>query len=162
MPEPPAQSEASALRANLIFAGVAAIALGVLIAVVVVLAGSGGKSDAAPAPGGCLRSWNSDQSALADGRHIALAHHYTEAQVGYMDADGADSISKEPNGRECVVVFASTTLDPEVEYAGQIELNGDWTPLSAVVAPVELAWLQRAALDAANARPTPEGKLSPL
>jgi hypothetical protein len=61
-----------------------------------------------------------------------------------------------------VVVFASTTLDPEVEYAGQIELNGDWTPLSAVVAPVELAWLQRAALDAANARPTPEGKLSPL
>ena len=162
MPEPPAQSEASALRANLIFAGVAAITLGVLIAVVVVLAGSGGKSDAAPAPRGCVRSWNSDQSALADGRHIALAHHYTEAQVGYMDADGAGSISKEPNGRECVVVFASTTLDPEVEYAGQIELNGDWTPLSAVVAPVELAWLQRAAFDGANARPTPEGKLSPL
>jgi hypothetical protein len=161
MPEAPAHSEASALRANLIFAGVAAITLGVLIAVVVVLA-SGGKSHAAPAPRGCLRSWNSDQSALADGRHIALAHHYTEAQVGYMDADGEGSISKEPNGRECVVVFASTTLDPEVEYAGQIELNGDWTPLSAVVAPMELAWLQRAALDGANARPTPEGRLASL
>jgi len=161
MPEPPAQSEASALRANLIFAGVAAITLGVLIAVVVVLA-SGGNSNAAPAPRGCMRDWNSDQSALADGRHIALAHHYTEAQVGYMDADGAGSISKEPNGRECVVVFASTTLDPEVEYAGQIELNGDWTPLSAVVAPMELAWLQRTALDGANAKPTAEGRLAPL
>jgi len=161
MPEAPAQSEASALRANLIFAGVAAITLGVLIAVVVVLA-SGGNSNAAPAPRGCMRDWNSDQSALADGRHIALAHHYTEAQVGYMDADGAGSISKEPNGRECVVVFASTTLDPEVEYAGQIELNGDWTPLSAVVAPMELAWLQRAALDGANAKPTAEGRLAPL
>ena len=63
MPEAPAQSEASALRANLIFAGVAAITLGVLI---------------------------------------------------------------------------------------------------AVVAPVELAWLQRAAFDGANARPTPEGRLAPL
>ena len=161
MPEAPAQSEASALRANLIFAGVAAITLGVLIAVVV-LAPSGGKSNAAPAPRGCMRSWNSDQSALADGRHIALAHHYTEAQLGYMDADGASSISNDPNGRECVVVFASTTLDPEVEYAGQIELNGDWTPLSAVVAPVGLAWLQRDAFDGANARPTPEGRLAPL
>jgi hypothetical protein len=161
MPEPPAQSEASATRANLIFAGAAAVVLGLLIAVVA-LAGSGGKSNAAPAPRGCMRSWNSDQSALADGRHIALAHHYTEAQVGYMDADGAGSISNEPNGRECVVVFASTTLDPEVEYAGQIELNGDWTPLSAVVAPVELAELQRAAFDGANAKPTAEGRLAAL
>ena len=159
MPEAPAQSEASALRGNLIFAGVAAITLGVLIAVVV-LAASGGKSNAAPAPRGCMRSWNSDQSALADGRHIALAHHYTEAQLGYMDADGAGSISNDPNGRECVVVFASTTLDPEVEYAGQIELNGDWTPLSAVVAPVELAELQSAAVDGANAKPTAEGRLA--
>ena len=158
MPEAPAQSEASALRGNLIFAGVAAITLGVLIAVVV-LAASGGKSNAAPAPRGCMRSWNSDQSALADGRHIALAHHYTEAQLGYMDADGAASISNDPHGRECVVVFASTTLDPEVEYAGQIELNGDWTPLSAVVAPVELAELQSAAFDGANAKPTAEGRL---
>jgi hypothetical protein len=161
MPEAPAQSEASTLRANLIFAGVAAITLGALIAVVV-LAGSGGKSNAAPASPRCMRSWNSDQSALADGRHIALAHHYTEAQVGYMDADGAGSISNDPNGRECVVVFASTTLDPEVEYAGQIELNGDWTPLSAVVVPVELAALQRAAFDDANAKPTAEGRLAAL
>jgi hypothetical protein len=123
LPEAPAQSEASALRGNLIFAGVAAVTLGVLIAVVV-LAGSGGKSNAAPAPRECMRSWNSDQSALADGRHVALAHHYTEAQLGYMDADGAGSISNDPNGRECVVVFASTTLDPEVEYAGQI--RAEW------------------------------------
>lgn len=55
MPEAPAQSEASALRGNLIFAGVAAITLGVLIAVVV-LAASGGKSNAAPAPGGACEA----------------------------------------------------------------------------------------------------------
>jgi hypothetical protein len=161
MPEPPTQSEASTVRANLIFAGVAAITLGVLIAVVV-LAGSGGKSNAAPAPRECVRSWNSDRFALSDGRHNALVHHYTEAQVGYMDADGADSVSNDPKGRECVVVFASTTLDPEVEYAGEIEVDGEWLPLSAVVAPVELAGLQRAALDGANVRPTAEGKLAPL
>ena len=47
-----------------------------------------------------------------------------------------------------------------VEYAGQIELNGDWTPLSAVVAPVELAELQSAAFDGANAKPTAEGRLA--
>jgi hypothetical protein len=162
MGEPPAQSEASTSRANLIFAGAAAVALGLLIAVVVALAGSGGESNAAPAPQQCVRSWNSDQTALADGRHNALVHNYTEAQVGYMDADGADSVSNEPNGRECVVVFASTTLDPEVEYAAEIEVDGEWIPLSAVVAPVELAGLQRAALDGANVRPTAEGKLSPL
>ena len=68
---------------------------------------------------------------LAAGRHLAVAHNYTEAQVGYL-VPGGDTITDERDGRECVVVFARTTLDPEVEAAGEIELNGDWTPLSAV------------------------------
>jgi hypothetical protein len=161
MPEPPAQSEASASRANLIFAGASAVGLGLLIAVVA-LAGSGGESNAAAAPQQCVRSWNSDQTALADGRHNALVHKYTEAQVGYMDADGADSVSNEPKGRVCVVVFGSPALDPEVEYAAKIEVDGEWIPLSALIAPVELAGLQRDALDGANVTPTAEGKLAPL
>ena len=79
-----------------------------------------------------------------------------------MDADGADSISNEPNGRECVVVFASTTLDSEVEYAARSSSMANGFPLSAMVAPVELAWMQRAAFDGANVRPTAEGRLAPL
>ncbi len=160
MTEPPAQTEASALRARLTYLGGAVVILAALVGVIA-LARSGPQSpDASPAPGECLRSWNSDPETLAAGRHLAVAHNYTEAQVGYL-VPGGDTITDERDGRECVVVFARTTLDPEVEAAGEIELKGDWTPLSAVARADQLSAMQRAAFAGANARPTEEGKLAP-
>ncbi len=149
------------MRTRLSYLGTAAVILAALVGVIALARSGSQPPDASPAPRECLRSWNSDPGTLTAGRHLAVAHNYTEAQVGYM-VPGGDTITDEREGRECVVVFARTTLDPEVEAAGQIELNGDWTPLSAVAGADQLSTLQRAAFAGANAKPTEEGKLAPL
>jgi hypothetical protein len=142
-----------------------ALAAAVLLAglVAIIVTSSGSSSDdgggGAPAPRRCLTAWNSDSEALAFGRHDSISHGYTDVQVGYMPEEGATSLSSEPEGGECAVVFAADVLDTETEYVGQIYVTGEWVPLSGLLEPFDLADLQDAAVDGANATVTSEGKL---
>jgi hypothetical protein len=152
------ESEAPS-RAGVGTVAVAAILLTGVIAIV--LASSQGSSEkaAARAPNSCLKAWNSDRHALEFGRHNSLSHGYSDVQVGYTPTEGGTTLSSSPNDGECAVVFAADQLDPEIEYAGEIHLDGEWLPLSSRVEGPDLAALQRAALDGANATVTPDGKL---
>ena len=76
-----------------------------------------------------------------------------------MPQEGSTSLSSEPGGGECAVVFAAEQLDPEPVAAGQIQLDGEWVPLSSLLEPAALAELQSAAVDGANATVTAEGDL---
>ena len=140
------------------------LAAGVLLAglTAIILTSSKSSSDqggAAPAPSRCLKAWNSDSEAIAFGRHDSVSHGYSDVQVGYMPKEGSTSLSSEPGGGECAVVFAANQLDPEAVYVGQIQLEGEWLPLSALVEPTTLAELQSAAFGGANATVTPQGNL---
>jgi len=140
----------------------AAVLLAGLVAIIVTSSGSSSDDDGgggAPAPRRCLTAWNSDSEALAFGRHDSISHGYTDVQVGYMPEEGATSLSSEPVGGDCAVVFAADQLDPETEYVGQIYVTGEWVPLSGLLEPFDLADLQDAAVDGANATVTSEGKL---
>jgi hypothetical protein len=138
----------------------ATVLLAGLIAIVLTSSqGSSESGPAAPAPLRCLKEWNSDPEAIAFGRHNSLSHGYSDVQVGYMPAEGADSISREPAGNECAAVFAAEQLDPEPVAAGQIRDQSQWVPLSALLEPADLAELQDAAVDGANATVTAEGEL---
>jgi len=142
-----------------------ALAAAVLLAglVAIIVTSSGSSSDdgggGAPAPRRCLTAWNSDSEALAFGRHDSISHGYTDVQVGYMPEEGATSLSSEPEGGDCAVVFTADVLDTETEYVGQIYVTGEWVPLSGLLEPFDLADLQDAAVDGANATVTSEGKL---
>lgn len=129
---------------------------------VILLASSSGPSEegaAAPAPDNCLKAWNSDQQAIAFGRHNSVGHGYSDVEVGYMPEEGSASLSAEPDAGECAVVFAANQLDPEVLAAGQIYVEGQWVPLSGSLEPADLAELQSAAVGGANATVTPQGGL---
>lgn len=136
----------------------------ILVVAVGVLASAGGGDDAAatPPPQECLEKWNADQPAIAYAIHNRTFHRYRKAQVGYMPAGGGDAVSDDPAAGSCVVVFARSALDPEPSAAGQIERAGSWVPLTQIAVGNELAELQNAALRAANAQPTEDGKLAPL
>ena len=138
----------------------AAVLLAGLTAIILTSSGSSSEEGAAaPAPSRCLKAWNSDPEAIAFGRHDSVSHGYTDVQVGYMPKEGSTSLSSEPGGGECAVVFAADQLDPEPEYAGQIHLEGEWVPLSALLEPTALAELQSAAVGGANATVSPQGNL---
>jgi hypothetical protein len=130
--------------------------------VAIVLTSSQGSSDGGPAvaaPLRCLKEWNSDPEAIAFGRHNSLSHGYSDVQVGYMPPGGAASVSSERVGNECAAVFAAEQLDPEPVAAGQIRDQTQWVPLSGLLEPADLAELQDAAVDGANATVTPQGEL---
>jgi hypothetical protein len=76
-----------------------------------------------------------------------------------MPKEGSASLSVEPNVGECAVVFAADQLDPENLAAGEIQLEGQWVPLSSLLEPGDLAELQSAAIGGANATVTPQGNL---
>jgi len=139
----------------------AAVLLAGLVAIIVTSSGSSSDDDGggAPAPRRCLTAWNSDSEALAFGRHDSISHGYTDVQVGYMPEEGATSLSNTPEQGDCAVVFAANQLDPEAEYVGQIYVTGEWVPLSGLLEPFDLADLQDAAVDGANATVTSAGKL---
>jgi hypothetical protein len=129
---------------------------------VIVLASSSGSSDegtAAPAPDDCLKAWNSDPEAIGFGAHNSTGHGYSDVEVGYMPEEGSASLSAEPDVGKCAVVFAANKLDPEVLAAGQIYVDGQWVPLSGLLESADLAELQSAAVDGANATVTPQGNL---
>jgi hypothetical protein len=157
--QPPTSQASSGARFGVVLA--AAVLLAGLVAIIVTSSGSpsdGGGAEA-PAPRRCLTAWNSDSEALAFGRHDSISHGYTDVQVGYMPEEGATSLSSEPEGGDCAVVFAANQLDPEAEYVGQIYVTGQWVPLSGLLEPLDLAELQDAAIGGANATVTSAGKL---
>lgn len=160
MPAEPEQRSRQRIALAIALASVTVI----LVVAVGVIASAGGGDDAAgaPPPQECLEKWNSDQSAIAYAIHNRTFHRYRKAQVGYMPAGGADSISDDPAAGSCVVVFARSALDPEPSAAGQIVRGGSWVPLTQVAVGNELAALQAAALRGANAQPTEDGELAPL
>ena len=156
--QPPTSQASSGARFGVVLA--AAVLLAGLVAIIVTSSGSSSDGGAeAPAPRRCLTAWNSDSEALAFGRHDSISHGYTDVQVGYMPEEGATSLSTEPEGGDCAVVFAADQLDPETEYVGQIYVTGQWVPLSGLLEPLDLAELQDAAVDGANATVTSAGKL---
>ena len=128
---------------------------------VLVLARSSGSDDgaSAPAPPKCLKAWNFDQQALAFGRHNSVGHGYTEVQIGYMPREGSTSLSSDASAGQCAVVFAANELDPEELAAGEIHGDAGWVPLSELLEPADLAELQSAAVDGANAILTSQGEL---
>jgi hypothetical protein len=152
-----AETQASSQRARLGFALAAALVLGGLITVFLVVTGRSERTSAAPRR--CLQAWNSDKYARGFGAHDAGAHSYVDVEVGYMPKEGSATVSADSHAGTCAVVFAATQLDPEVEYVGQQLVEGEWLPLSGVLEPSALEALQRAALDRANASVTPEGTL---
>lgn len=142
-----------------------ALAGGVGVAVLLLaLKSSSSDEVAATAPTECMQKWNSDENALTYARHNRTFHRYSEAQVGYLRNDGSSTtISSDPSDGPCVVVFPRPVLDPEIVAAGQIEQeDGNWTPLSEIIDPNQLAALQSTALSAANAQPTVQGELAPM
>lgn len=149
-------------RARLIYACTAFLALGVLVAGVLALSGGSEGAGAAEAPGECLERWNSDRSARSFGRHNALAHGYSHAQVLTLTSDGSAPISAGDPDASCAVIFASTSLDPERVVAGQIYLQARWQPLNGLLDVERLAALQSEAVAAANTALTQTGELEPL
>lgn len=142
----------------------AALAAVVLLAglTAIILTSSGSSTEegtAAPAPLRCLKEWNSDPQAIAFGRHNSVSHGYSDVQVGRMPQEGSTSLSSEPGAGECAAVFAAEQLDPEPEAAGEIQLDGEWIPLSSLLETAALAELQSAGVDGANATVTAEGEL---
>lgn len=140
----------------------ALLAAGVLLTGLIALVVSGSGSDEGggpPPPRRCLEAWNSDPQAIAFGRHNSISHGYGDVQVGRMPQEGGTSLSSEPGTGECTVVFAAEQLDPEPEAAGEIQLDGEWVPLTGLLEPAALGELQSAAVEAANATVTPEGNL---
>ena len=155
----PAQTRTSpGTRFGILLAG--AVLLAGLTAIVLIGTGSSSEEDTgAPAPPRCLEAWNSDSLAIEYGRHNSLGHGYSDAQVGRMPREGSASLSSKPDAGECAVVFAAEELDPEPVAAGQIELEGEWVPLSSLLESAALAELQSAAVGGANATLTEEGDL---
>jgi hypothetical protein len=162
-PEPAEVDAAPNTRARALIAIGGLVALGALIAVVLV-AGSGSDEERefSAAPQECVDLWNSDDDALNTGVHNALAHAYSRVQVAYASEDGSELADTPVDGGGCIVVFAASQLDPEPIAAAEINLDGSWTPLSGAVETARLAELQSEALDAANAELGQDGRISPL
>lgn len=136
-------------------------AFGVLITVIV-LAGGSDEREAAAAPEECLNSWNDDRDAVSTGVHNFGSHGYASVQAAYASEDGSEVAASPVEGGGCVVVFAAQALDPEPAAAAEINLSGEWVPLSQSADAETLAQLQAGAVADANARLSDDGRLSPL
>jgi len=155
----PQQQETS--RARAVIAIGALVAFGVLIAVIVVTGGSGGR-EFAEAPDACVESWNDDPHAVSTGVHNFNSHGYASVQVAYASEDGAAVGSSPVPDGGCVVVFAAQALDPEPVAAAEINLDERWVPMSENADTETLAQLQSDAVADANARLSSDGRLTPL
>ena len=119
---------------------------------------SGDSAAAAPAPAQCVSAWNRDPSTVAFGVHNATAHGYSQVQVTRLADDGSALTGTDAG--KCAVVFAATSLDPELGAAAQIRINGGWAPLTATgVDTARLAQLQSDAVELANADLQPDGTI---
>lgn len=140
--------------------GAAVVCLAGLVAAVALLSRSGGESSA-PAPSACLKRWNTSTDGLRAGQHNFAVHGYLRVQVGFASAGGEVSGASAPD-KECVVVFAATSLDPEPIAAALTYRKGAWLPLSAFVPSRRLAELQSEALENANGELRGTGRIAAL
>jgi hypothetical protein len=144
----------------LLTVGAAIGCLAVIVALVVALSGSGGDTSA-PAPSACLKRWNTSTDGLRTGQHNYAIHGYLRVQVGYIHKSGEIGGARGP-GRDCVVVFAAGSLDPEPVAAALTYRRGAWLPLSEFVDSDRLGQLQSAALEDSNGELRGTGRIAAL
>ena len=158
-----AESSPNPNRSRLIFVGGALLLLVVVIAVTLLTGGGesepGGPATAFDAPDECLDAWNQDEQTVALAAHNVAGHGYSQAQVGYIDAEG--DLSDDPDSGDCAVVFGASQLDIDLLQVGQVNRGGRWTPLAQDLDESTLETLQLDALDLANAGIGPDGRLEP-
>ena len=155
MTEAPAESDQNRTR---VFVA-AVLGAGLVVAVlVVVLAGSGGDSEAAAADPACIDQWNGDDVMLAYGQHQFNGHGYERVQVTRVTRDG--KVTESEDGL-CAVVFAARALDPEPGARAQVFLDGKWTGFEALgnISDEQIAELQANAFSNVNASLTTDGQL---
>jgi hypothetical protein len=138
----------------------AGLALVVLVAVVA-LTGTGGGSDARAEvpPQRCLAAWNDDPDAVAFGLHNYGSHGYERVLVTELTEAATEPAEGEP--ALCAVVFGALTLDAEPFAAGQLLIDGRWTPIAnqPEVELPRLAELQAIAAGDPNASLDAEGEI---
>ena len=152
-PNPQERASASLLAGAVLLAGLTAI---ILIEHGVVLRGGHGGARSPPLPEGLELRLAGDRL-----RPAQLGQPRLQRRPGRPHAPGraAPASRASPDGGECAVVFAAEQLDPEPLAAGQIQLEGQWVPLSSLLEPAALAELQSAAVGGANATITEQGDL---
>ena len=127
----------------------------------VALRGSDDPREFDPAPAACIERWNSDQAALALGRHQSGAHGYYEVQVLTLSADGNALVSQGPRAPAApwssplARSIPSRSLPPRSRGEGL-------DPLSRLTSFNRLATLQSEAQSAYNARIGPDGRIEAL
>jgi hypothetical protein len=158
---PEGQEAGTRLRAAAAVA--AAVLLAAVVAVVLVVSGgSGVDHEFDPAPEACVDGWNGDRFAVTLGKHQSVGHNYINVQVLTLSGDYSEPVAEGEPGAACAVIFASSSLDPEIAAAGSVRRRGRWEELSGFVDPSELAELQIEAQGAYNARLGSDGIITPL
>ncbi len=148
-------------RARALIAICALVGLAVLV-VVIMATGSSSEREFAEAPSECVDSWNADAQAKSTGTHNFNAHSYSSVQIAYASDDAAEVSSSPVAGGGCIVIFAAQALDPEPVAAAEINLGGEWEPMSTNAELDRLAELQSNALAEANATLGADGGVTPL
>ena len=144
----------------LLTVGAAAACLVAIVVIAVLVSASGGGTSA-PAPSACLKRWNTSSDGLRAGQHNYAIHGYLRVQVAYISDSGEIAAARAP-GRDCVVVFAATSLDPEPVAAALTYRRGAWLPLSAFVDSGRLGQLQSGALESSNGELRGTGRIAAL
>jgi len=155
-------SEGSTGRLHLATALAAGVVLTGIVAVVLLLGGSGADHTFEPAPQRCLSSWNGSQGATRLGQHQFTAHQYEDVQVLALSADYSEAVSEDEPDAPCAVVFASSSLDAELSAAAAVRVAGIWESLSRYRAPEDLAAFQSEAQRSYNGTLQEDGTILPL
>jgi hypothetical protein len=154
-------------RTRLAIALGAALFLGVIIGVVVMVGASGSDQPALPT-GTCFEAWNEDPVAPIDqGQHAYSAHGYRQTLVARLDRDLQiidesleDRVADDPKAR-CLVIFASPQPDFEPDFGVRVFDTGRWAGLAETDKATldDIARLQAEAVSDSNALLTSSGKL---
>ena len=136
-----------------------------LVAVVVVVALSGGEDEPEPVAldPTCVEDWNEDPATLSYGRHNFTFHNYEAALVTHLNAT-AEVVPADDPAALCAVIFPSRVLDQEPFAAGELLRDGTWLPISRLpgVELTRVAELQVEAAEAPNAALDEGGTLGEL
>ena len=137
---------------------VAAAALGLA------LAGCGGSEEASSSvavPEDCLRSWNSEQTAVSFGRHVYETHDTRQAQVALLTPTRQSLNISGPEA--CAVIFAVPESDYEYGDVGLVVTRFGWASMQELARgdQIELERIQREATASPNVNLFPDGTIEP-
>lgn len=149
-------------RVRLVAALGLALLLAVIVAAVLILAGSSEKHSFEPAPERCVDGWNDDPAAVSLGLHQYSGHGYYNVQVITLSGDGSRAVPENTPGALCAIAFAASTLDAEVAAAALVQLPKGWSPLSDLQPSERLAELQATAGSDYNATLRDDGTIEAL